>query len=297
MIFSFRQKEKEKAREIERLKLRIAELEGTNKPKEPVNAEYTLKCPKDWTKGDDEWTKVCNVFLNAVLSDGSKFFDKFFFREDRTYSRNVIWCLKDASIVQFIDDLHFESVELGMSVKRKASASEQLKSGIDRKLLIDWTDAKEIVKRCDRFIKTLNDLKKRLLEEEVLIPTFSKISYTYLDEFRLVHVVTPERVKPIIDILTFKKFEYLNEYRQYLIESLASKCIKSVKLDYSGSEKRENDIDKIEYDVPTAEVMTYKRFEKLHLEKLQRDAKNEENRDIIEEIRASALQLIQKEDK
>lgn len=297
MIFSFRQKEKEQAREIERLKLRIAELEGTNKPKEPVKTEYTLKCPKDWTKGDDEWTKVCNVFYNAVLSDGSKFLDKFFLKEDRTYSRNEILCLKDDSLAQFIDDLHFESVEIGMSVGKKVPASEQLKSGIDRKLLIDWTDAKDIVKRGDKFIKSLDTLKKRLLEEEILIPTFTKLNYTCLYEFKLVHVVTPERVKPIIDILTFKKVEYLNEYRQYLIESLASKCIKSVKLDYSGSTKRENVIDKIEYDVPTAEVMTYKRFEKLHIEKLQRDAKNEENRDIIEEIRASALQLIQKEDK
>lgn len=297
MIFSFRQKEKEQAREIERLKLRIAELEGTNKPKESVNAEYTLKCPKDWTKGDDEWNKVCNVFYNAVLSDGSKFLDKFFFREDKTYSRNVIICLKDTSIAQFIDDLHFENVEIGMCVGRKLPASEQLKSGIDRKLLIDWTDAKEIVKRCDRFISTLNALKKRLLEEEVLIPTFSKLSYTYLNEFRLVHIVTPERVKPIIDTLSFKKVEYLNEYRKYLIDSLASKSIKRVETYDSGTKKVENVVGKIEYDIPTDEVLTYRRFEALHIEKMKREAMNEENRDILEEIKASALQIIQKEDK
>lgn len=239
---------------------------------------------------------ILTKFINTKLHDGTPLLSKFYIyfgdRSTSSYSMNIT--IHDESLVKFIDEIGFASVSLyGENLYETKTAVLQV--GTDcipcdkwclREAVID-----RIVKVCDHYYKKLEQLKT-LLTSDAAASIIRKYSHLYFNGvvFRIIVDVTPERVNEITEHLKECNVKYVNEYREYLIQQLAEKSIATTRqfdkkiIEYHNIKTVAN----IEYDIPHSNCEIYSVFEASHIVKLNRQAKNQEHKVIINEIREAA---------
>ena len=158
-------------------------------------------------------------------------------------------------------------------------------------------DSRDINHAAEVTAKMVNKIKRanRLLTDSALIVR----DYCYVDfntDRVLFQKVTPERVDAIYDALVAinggVKPEFIDEYRQYIIQALASKSKSNPAYAHM----------KIEYDWPEATVPVYPDFAAEHMESIKakraeeerrkvRDAMNKKYKKVIEEISRCLIEV------
>lgn len=247
-----------------------------------------------------EWTEIIST-IGTILVDGVGLLaDHFLIWKDGTpifnggFRYGAEWrCVisDDALLTGPLFDikdgtyhLPFSSLVDGIQSK---SLAEQLRCDGFKFTLSGSSDIKHAAEIA---ANTVNKIKRanRLLTDSPLIVR----EYCYVDFITdrvLFQKVTPERVDAIYDALVTSnggvKPEFIDEYRQYIIQALAAKCDSSPAYAHR----------KIEYDWPEAIVPVYPDFAVEHMEAIEakraeeerskvRNAMNAKYQKVIEEI-------------
>lgn len=231
---------------------------------------------------------ILQSLVEAKLFDGTPLLSKFFIYSSADYYKECSIGMHNLALVAFIDQTGFDVVDMiNSNWYDKSLATEQVKY-IRKQYMTDDGDVKTLVEFCNKYYKALEDLRAKIAitDKTLLMPQFTKVRWGGTS-FCLDVVVRPERVNRIIEHLKPLNLKYLDEYRAYMIDALANASITHA---VKGSK-----VMNIQYDQPTAYCNTYMRFEENHVAKLNREAKNHENKTVIDEIRAAAQKKIDNE--
>lgn len=284
----------------------VAQLESSN-CKHEQSKSFMLYMHYFYENDIERLQNAYNIltnFINAKLHDGTPLLSKFYIylRDSSTshysmnYSMNI--SIHDESLVKFIDEIGFASVSMySEHLYETKTAVSQVSTHC---IPCDTWRLKEaavdsIVKVCDQYYKQLEQLKT-LLSSSAAASIVRKYSHLYWNgaAFHIIVDVTPERVNEITEYLKKCNVQYVNEYREYLIQQLAENSL-TTKCQYDKKSNEYHDVktvDNIEYDIPHSKCEIYSVFEASHIVKLNRQAKNQEHKAIINEIREAAKQRL-----
>ena len=217
----------------------------------------------------------------AKLFDGTPLLSKFFIYSSANYERECSIGIHNGAIAAFIDQTGFKQVDLGRGCWDGKTVVERMKY-IGKQYMTDFHDVKTLTETCDKYYKAIEDLRAHIAvtDKTLLMPQFSKLRWTgYI--FEIETVVRPVDLNAIEKHLKPLNLKYLNEYRDFMVQCMATDCI-------STSSTATKKIRDIQFDYPETTVCSYTKFEARHEAKLQREAKNLENKAVIDEIRSAA---------
>lgn len=230
--------------------------------------------------------EILRGLTEAKLFDGTPLLSNFFIyrcSNDKECSIGI----HNGAIVAFIDQTGFLSVDLGRGTYDGKTIQERARY-IDKQYMTDVHDVKRLSEWCDKYYKKLAVLRTRIatIDKTLLMPQFSKVRWTGCD-FTIETFVRPDRLDAIIEHLKPLNLKYLNEYRDYLIDCMAND---SISTSCTGVRKMRD----IQFDYPETLARTYTDFERVHKAKLDREAKNLEQKSVIDRILAAAEEKFNK---
>lgn len=233
-----------------------------------------------------EYLEMLRGLTEAKLFDGTPLLSKFFIYKcsnDKECSVGI----HNGAIVAFIEQTGFLSVDLGRGPYDDKPIQERARY-IDRQYMTDAHDVRRLSEWCDKYYKQLEVLRTRIAttDKTLLMPQFSKVRWDGLN-FTIETLVRPDRLNAIIEHLKPLNLKYLNEYRDYLIDCMAND---SISTSCTGVRKMRD----IQFDYPETLARTYTDFERVHQAKLDREAKNIEQKSVIDRIRAVAEEKFNK---
>ena len=229
----------------------------------------------------DEYLDSLEELVGAKLCDGSPVLSKFYLGKDKNprLERAVV-ALHDVSVVEFLDE---RGIQVHGSYPRPAA--ETYSEEVMNLYIAEWSDVTRAILGCQKFYKEMVRLRGELEGDPpaVYVTSGMSVKKDVLDNYRFVLTVTPELVDKVVGELSKYGLMYLDEYREYLIGQLAEASI-----------NRDNGwtLNKVQYDVPTAECDIYGDFLKDLVRKNERDARNKEHEAVIKEIESTAQKSI-----